>query len=130
MTGHDVSGDAPAEALPQDDALSPDDVEHDQEALAEKGLAGFDPPVDLPPDVRRRVDELAPPPPQGVREQDAERWAMCSRIGAMIALDQLGGDADESELRQAAWHTARAVFNDPQAFPMGSPGEPVGTTAS
>jgi hypothetical protein len=77
-------------------------------------------PPGLTPELERRVDDLAPHPPQGLKPADAERWALCSRTAAVVALAEFP-DETETEQRKFAWGLARTFFRDPETFPMGTP---------
>lgn len=113
----------PAEALPQDAPVAPADLEaqqQDQDELDAKGLDAWTPPDPLPPELKQRVEALAPQPPQGLQDADRERWAMSATVATMIAIDQFDGEPDV-ELRKFAWSTARSIFGDPKTFPMDEP---------
>lgn len=74
-------------------------------------------PEGVPPELARRVDEIAPPPPQDSQGWDDEtrgRWEICARTAALMALHQQDGREDElsdTDLRQWAWHAARSLFD-------------------
>jgi hypothetical protein len=62
------------------------------------------------PDLRRRLEELAPPPPQSLRDENAlRRWVASAFTAAAVALDQA---ADPAEQRAFVLHAARAIYSD------------------
>jgi len=85
-------------------------------------LADYPMPADVPPELAARIDLLAPErPPYVQTEADRERWAVCARTGAAIAIDQ-GGDAlNDRELAQTAWHLARSMYRQRDELPTGEP---------
>lgn len=117
-----MSGNAPATTLEQPAPVTPgiEEIVQDEQELAAKGLDAWTPPSELPPEVEQRVQQLAPQPPPDLREEDAQRWAMSSRIATLIAIDQFADEPD-AELRKFAWSAARSIFRDREKFPMDDP---------
>lgn len=89
------------------------------DAVPRDDLADFPMPADVPPELAQRIDHLAPERPPYVTEPDYERWALCARTGAAIAIDQGGDTLNDRELAQTAWHLARSMYRQRDELPTG-----------
>lgn len=81
-------------------------------------------PKGIDPELAQRIDAIAPRPPMTVRSQEQiERWEVCARTAAAMALHQADADPelDVKAQREWAWHAARTFYESDT--PTGAPVE-------
>lgn len=116
-TDNQGNGEGETQAAPDGSLSTEGDAAPDPEPRED--LQDFQMPAGVPPELAQRIDHLAPERPPYVTEPDYERWALCARTGAAIAIDQGGDTLNDKELAQTAWHFARSMYRQRDELPTG-----------